>query len=274
MTQKRFENQSAIVTGAGEGIGYAIAYQLCAEGASVLLNDIVADRAEAAAKKIQSETGGTCIGVGGDVAQVEVVRGFVTRAIEEFGKLDICVSNAGLTSWGDFFDYTEEDFERVLNVNMRGSFFLTQAAARHFREQGNGGRIILMSSVTAHSAVKYIAAYAMTKAALEMLARTLSLELGPHGITVNSVAPGSTITPRNLNDDPNYEKHWEQVHPLRKAMQPDDIANAVLFLASPAADKITGQTIIVDAGWTTYSPAPDMDFAQDYELDDTLKGRG
>lgn len=273
MTNKRFKNQSAIVTGAGEGIGYAIAHQLCAEGASVLLNDIVEARAQEAAEKIKADTGGICIGVGGDVAKVDVVRGFVSRAVAEFGKLDICVSNAGLTSWGDFFDYTEENFERVVNVNMRGSFFLTQAAARQFREQGSGGKIVLMSSVTAHSAVKFIAAYAMTKAALEMLAQTLSLELGPHGINVNSVAPGSTVTPRNLNDDPQYEEHWETVHPLRKAMQPDDIANAVLFLASPLADKITGQTIIVDAGWTTYSPAPDMDFAQDYELDDTLKGK-
>ena len=140
MTSKRFENQSAIVTGAGEGIGYAIAHQLCVEGASVLLNDIVDDRAREAAEKIQSETGGTCIGIGGDVARVETVRGFVSRAVDEFGKLDICISNAGLTSWGDFFDYTEENFDRVVNVNMRGGFFLTQASARQFRKQGRGGK--------------------------------------------------------------------------------------------------------------------------------------
>jgi len=264
MTNKRFEKQSAIVTGGGEGIGYAVAKQLCAEGASVLLNDIDEDRAKSAAEKIQSETGGTCIGVGGDVADVETLRRLVTQAVDAFGKLDVCVGNAGLTSWGDFFDYKPEDFDRVLNVNMRGSFFLTQAAARQFRKQGTGGRVVLMSSVTAHSAVKYLGAYAMTKAAIQMLAKTLSLELGPYGITVNCVAPGSTITPRNLRDDPDYEEKWAGVAPLKTAIQPEDIAEAVLFLASPSTDKITGQTIVVDAGWTTYSPSPDMDYGKDY----------
>jgi len=265
MTQQRFKNQGAIVTGGGEGIGYAIAKQLCAEGASVLLNDIAEDRAEQAAETIQAETGGTCIGVGGDVADVDIVRGLVTQAVEHFGQLNVTICNAGLTSWGDFFDYQPEDFDRVLNVNLRGSFFLTQASARQFREQGNGGRVVLMSSVTAHSALKYIAAYAMTKSALQMLSKTLSLELGAHGITVNCVAPGATITPRNLRDDPNYEENWAGVAPLQTAIQPDDIADAVLFLASPSAGKITGQTIVVDAGWTTYSPSPDMEYGKDYD---------
>jgi glucose 1-dehydrogenase len=264
MDKKQFTNHAAIVTGAAEGIGYTIAYQLCEQGASVLLNDIIEERAQQVAETIQRETGSPCIGVGGDVADVETVRGLVTQAVEHFGKLDICICNAGLTLWGDFFDYKPEDFERVLNVNLRGSFFLTQAAARQFRKQGNGGRIVLMSSVTGHQAIPYIGAYAMTKTALEMLAKNLVLELAPLGITVNTVAPGAVITPRNLKDDPDYERNWAGVIPVGKAIQPEDIANAVLFLVAPESAKITGQTIVVDGGWTSYSPIPNMDYAKDY----------
>ena len=264
MTQNRFLNQVAIVTGAGEGIGYEISRQLCEQGASVLLNDIFEDRAKQAAEVIQQETGANCIGVGGDAADVDTVRSLVSQAVEQFGKLDICICNAGLTLWGDFFDYKPEDFDRVLNVNLRGSFFLTQAAARQFREQGNGGRIVLMSSVNGHQAIPYIAAYAMTKTALEMLAKNLVLELAPLGITVNTVAPGAVMTPRNLKDDPDYAQHWGGVIPLGKIIQPEDIANAVLFLVAPDSAKITGQTLVVDGGWTSYSPTPLMDYAKDY----------
>ena len=265
MTQKRFANQTVIVTGAGEGIGYEVARQFCAEGASTLLNDILPERAAAAAEAIASETGAPCIPAAGDVADVTVVRALVEQAVAQFGQLNICVCNAGLTSWGDFFDYKPADFERVLGVNLRGSYFLAQAAARQFRVQGKGGRIVLMSSVTGHRAVPYLSAYGMTKAALEMLARNLVLELSPHGITINCVAPGAVITPRNLNDDPDYEARWGNLIPIGEAIQPEDIANAVLFLAAPESARITGQAIVVDGGWTSTSPIPDMDYGKDYE---------
>ena len=265
MSQMRFEDQSVIVTGAGEGIGYAVARQFCAEGAHVLLNDLVAERAEAAAKAIADETPGSCVAMPGDVADIQLARGLVDAAVARFGRLDVCVCNAGLTSWGDFFDYQPADFERVVNVNLRGSYFLAQAAARRFREQGGGGRIVLMSSVTGHQAVPYLSAYGMTKAALEMLSRNLALELGRHQITINCVAPGAVITPRNLADDPDYEARWANLIPLGQAIQSEDIAEAALFLASAAAGKITGQTIVVDGGWTSTSPIPDMEYGKEYE---------
>ena len=265
MTQKRFANQTVIVTGAGEGIGYEVARQFCAEGASTILNDILPERANAAAAAIAAETGAPCLPAPGDVADIKLLRGLVRKAVEAFGQLDVCVCNAGLTSWGDFFDYQPEDFERVVGVNLRGSYFLAQAAARQFRAQGQGGRIVLMSSVTGHRAVPYLSAYGMTKAALEMLARNLVLELSPHGITINCVAPGAVITPRNLNDDPDYESRWGNLIPVGKAIQTADIANAALFLAAPESAKITGQSIVVDGGWTSTSPIPNMEYGKNYE---------
>src|SRR5690606_34510890 len=187
----------------------------------------------------------------------------VQTAVDTFGRLDMAVANAGLTLWGDFFEYEPDAFEQVVGLNLRGSFFLAQAAARQMRAQGTGGRIVLMSSVTGHQAVPYLSAYGMTKAGLEMLARALVLELSPHGITINCVAPGATLTPRNLQDDPNYAESWGRIVPTRRVATPADIANAALFLLSPQSGQITGQTIVVDGGWTAISPTPSLDFIRD-----------
>jgi glucose 1-dehydrogenase len=259
MGEKLLAGQVAIVTGAGVGIGYAIARQLAVEGAAVLLNDVDGALAEQAAATIQ-ESGGQSQAFAGDVANVETLREMVATAVKMFGRLDMVVCNAGLTVWGDFFEYTPEMFERLVSVNLRGSYFLAQAAARQMRAQGQGGRILFMSSVSGHQAIQYLSGYSMTKAALEMLARNLVVELSPYRITVNCVAPGATVTPRNLTDDPNYERVWGGLTPLGRAGQPEDVAAAALFLLSPAASQITGQTLIVDGGWSAISPAPSLDF--------------
>ncbi|MBI1277141.1 MAG: glucose 1-dehydrogenase [Anaerolineaceae bacterium] len=261
MTNGSFEKKVAIVTGAGVGIGYAIAEQLALQGASVLLNDVDKAVAEEAAGQIRA-AGRICQPFAGDVANVETVRGMVAEAVKLFGRLDIAVCNAGLTVWGDFFEYTQEMFDRVMSVNLRGSYFLAQAAARQMREQGQGGRILFMSSVTGHQALQYLSAYGMSKAALEMLARNLVVELSPYKITVNCLAPGATTTPRNLVDDPNYDTVWGKVIPVGKVGKPDDIAQAALFFLSDGASQVTGQTLIVDGGWSAISPSPSLDFVE------------
>jgi 3-oxoacyl-[acyl-carrier protein] reductase len=250
-----FKDQVAVVTGAGEGIGYEIARQLSLRGASVLLNDVNAELAKKAAKDICDE-GGICKGVGGDVGDVQVVRDLVARAVSDFGRLNFAIANAGLTLWDDFFDFKPEDFQRVLAVNLGGSFFLAQAAARQMREQGTGGRILFISSVAGNQAIATSSVYAMTKKGLEMLARSLVSEVSSHGITVNAVAPGATVTSRTVEMVPDYEPIWSKVVPTGRPAYPKDIANTVLFFLSEDAGHITGQTLIIDGGWSAMSPEP------------------
>ena len=257
MNSQLFDNQAAIVTGAGQGIGFEIARQLAAQGACVILNDFDADLAKEAARKIR-ETAGECVAFAGDASKMEVIEGMVEEAVKCFGKLSIVVANAGITLFGDFFTYPEENLRKVLEVNLMGSFLLTQAAARQMRAQKAGGRILLMSSVVGHQAHQFLGAYAMTKAGLEMLAKNLVLELSPHGITINTVAPGATLTERTLAEDPTYPKMWSVITPMGRPAICEDIANAALFLLSPHSGHITGQSLVVDGGWTSVSPLPDL----------------
>ncbi|HWB25509.1 MAG TPA: SDR family oxidoreductase [Chitinophagaceae bacterium] len=252
--QRLFAEQVAVITGAGQGIGFEIARQLCARGASVVLNDIDATLAEAAAKKIRGE-GGVCFALAGDAGYTTFIQTLVNTAVDQFGKLTIAVANAGITLFGDFFEYKQEALARVMHVNLGGSFFLTQAAAIQMKKQETGGSVLLMSSVTGHQAHKNLAAYGMTKAALEMLAKTLVVELSPFNININAIAPGATKTERTV-EDKEYENTWSRITPMGRPATVSDIANAALFLVSPLSRHVTGQSLVVDGGWTSVSPSP------------------
>lgn len=254
MKEKEFSGQVAIVTGAGQGIGLEIARQLAERGAAVVLNDLDQTLSDEGALAIQQQ-GGNCISYPGNAADVDFVQAMVAEAVKVFGKLTTVVANAGMTTFGDFFEYRPESLQQLLDLNIRGSFFLTQAAARQMRLQGQGGRVLLMSSVTGHQAHQFLAAYGMTKAALEMLAKSLVVELSPYGITINAVAPGATMTERTA-EDPAYSQTWSKITPMGRPATVQDIANAALFLVSPGACHVTGQSLVVDGGWTSVSPSP------------------
>ena len=248
-----FKSKTAIVTGAGQGIGFEICRQLLSEGAQVILNDIDLELAINAAKQLADK--GACIAVTGDSGTMECIQLMMDAAINKFGAVDIVIANAGITLFGDFFDYTPDAFYKVLQVNLGGTFFLAQAAAKQMKQQANGGALLFMSSVTGHQAHKKLAAYGMTKAALEMLAKNLVIELSQYKINVNAIAPGATLTERTL-EDKDYQAIWSGLTPMGRPATTADIAATALFLVSDKAKHITGQSIIVDGGWTCVSPSP------------------
>lgn len=251
-----FQDKAAIVTGAGQGIGYEIAFQLAKRGTFVLLNDISEELANKAQENINAAFPGKCYALAGDASAYAFIQHMIQSCLTQFGRLDFAIANAGITLGGDFFSFPPDQLDKMLQLNLGGSFFLAQAAANHMREAGQGGRIIVMSSVVGISAYPQLTGYAITKAGLRMMARGLVPELSPYGITINAVAPGATLTERTLEHE-HYQTEWEQVNPNRKVSTTLDIAEGVLFLLSDQAKHINGQTITIDGGWTGLSPNPE-----------------
>lgn len=258
LIMSEFQGKCAILTGAGQGIGKEIARQLALQGAHLILNDLDADLLETTVEEMNEHHvsgGGRCIGVPGDAGDLTVIDEMIHQATLHFNRLDMVVANAGITTFGDFLEYQADDFEKLMHLNLQGSFFLCQKSARAMIHRGIKGRIILMSSVTGHQAHEGLTAYGMTKAALQALAKLTAVELASYGITVNAISPGATITERTL-EDPDYIPEWERITPTGVVTRVEDIAHTALFLLSEKTGQLTGQTLIVDGGWTSTSPQP------------------
>jgi NAD(P)-dependent dehydrogenase (short-subunit alcohol dehydrogenase family) len=250
----------AIITGASREIGASMAEALAGRGATaVVAHYHEPDLAEATVARIRA-AGGTALAHDADSSQIIGNQALVDRAVQEFGRLDIFVANAGLTMWAPFLDYTEAAWDTVIDLNLKGSFFGAQAAARQMVKQNSGGAIIFSSSVAGIQAIEYLSAYGVSKAGLRHMARSLALELSPHHISVNALGIGAILNQRNLNDDPDYDAHWGAVAPAGRAGRPEDIGRGLLYLVENPY--ITGTTLMLDGGWTIHSPRPSLDFVE------------
>jgi glucose 1-dehydrogenase len=247
---KSLENRVALVTGSSSGIGQAIAIKLAEQGADIVI-DYVGHSEGAEETRKQVEGAGTrAIVVKADVSKVADLQSLIDRGWEAFGSVDILVNNAGMEKKADLCDVAEEDYDRVLGVNLKGPFFLSQAFVRRLRSAGKSGRIINISSVHEDLAFPGFASYCASKGGLRMLMRTLAVELGPDGFTINNVAPGAIATPMNkslLENKPKLEALMANI-PLGRLGSTDDVADLVVFLASDAAAYVNGATFTVDGG--------------------------
>lgn len=248
----RLKDRIALVTGSSQGIGRAIALRFAQEGAAVVINyNRTAKGAQEALAEVEA-AGGRGLIVQADLGRTEDIRRLISTAIEHFGRLDILVNNAGLETHAPFWDVTEEDYDKVLNVNLKGVFFATQSFVRHLKDTGRRGKVVNISSVHEELPFPNFAAYCASKGGLKMLTRNLSVELGPLGININSIAPGAIETPINtklLNDPQKLGALLTQI-PLGRLGQPADVAGLAVFLASDEADYVTGSTCFVDGGLT------------------------
>jgi 2-dehydro-3-deoxy-D-gluconate 5-dehydrogenase len=240
----------AIVTGGAMGIGRSIAFRLSEAGAAVLLTDIDVGAAATTAGQIRVQ-GGAVEAWPADASSVADAGRTVRQAVETFGRLDILVNNAGVYPFTPALEVTEALWDTVLDINLKGLFFYSRAAAEEIITEGHGGKIINIASVDAFHPTGRLAAYDASKGGVVMLTRALALELGVHNICVNAIAPGAILTPGSgspsLSDEP-YQAFVERI-PLNRMGMPDDVAKVALFLASGAADYMTGSVVVVDGGY-------------------------
>ena len=247
---QRLASKVAIVTGASSGIGQGIAERLGREGAKVVVDYIGNPEGANETLGVIKRAGGAGEIFQADVTNIGDDRKLVDAAWQQFGSADILINNAGMEKKSDFWDTSEADYDKVLSVNLRGPFFLTQAFVRRLREAKKPGRIVNISSVHEDMAFPGFATYCCSKGGLRMLMRDLAVELGPLGITVNNVAPGAIATPINkalLEDKPKLNALLEKI-PLGRLGAPEDVASLVAFLVSDEAAYVTGATYVVDGG--------------------------
>jgi glucose 1-dehydrogenase len=246
----RLTGKVAVVTGSGSGIGQAIAERLAADGATVVVDYVVEPQeAQATVDKITA-TGGKAIMLQADVTNLAQTAKLIDDIWQQLGCCDILVNNAGVEKSADFTDVTEADFDFVLNVNLKGAFFLTQAFVRRLKAAAKPGRVINISSVHEDMVFPHFSTYCASKGAMRMLMRDLAVELGPLGITVNNIAPGAINTPINkslLADKPKLNALLANI-PLGRLGEPGEVAGVAAFLASEDGAYVTGSTYFIDGG--------------------------
>jgi glucose 1-dehydrogenase len=250
------KSKVAIVTGGNSGIGKAIVLELAKEGANVTVDYICHPDATDELEKQVAALGEQAIGVKADVSQVAELERLIAATVKAFGRLDVMVNNAGIETRTSILDTTEEQYETVLQVNLKSAFFGTQLAAKQMIRQGGGGRIINITSVHEDWPMPGNTAYCLSKGGMRMLTRTAGVELAPHNILVVGVGPGAVATPINLKtmNNPTELAKLNSSIPMGRMAQPQEIASVVAFLAGSGAGYITATTVFADGGIMQSSP--------------------
>jgi len=250
------KGKTAIVTGGNSGIGLSIVLELAKQGANIVIDYVVHPETAEDLEKQVLALGDKAITVKADVSKVADLQSLVDAAVKNFGRLDIMVNNAGVETRTSVLDTTEEQYQRVLDINLKSAFFGTQIAAKQFLAQGGGGRIINITSVHEDWPMPGNTAYCLSKGGMRMLTRTAGLELAPHNILVTGVGPGAVATPINTSTmkDPALLKKLDDAIPVGRMAQPEEIASVVAFLAGDGASYLTATTIFADGGIMHSSP--------------------
>jgi glucose 1-dehydrogenase len=247
---KRLAGKVAAVTGGNQGIGLGIAQKFIDEGAAVAICYLSDKEGTERVVAGLRSNGGKAVAIQCDVSKLADGQRFITETVAQLGGLDVLVNNAGVERRADFWDVTEADYDFVLNVNLKGLFFITQAFVKNRMAVKASGKIINISSVHEELPFPHFASYCASKGGVKMLTRNLSIELAPLGITINSIAPGAIETPinKNLLNDPVKLKALLENIPLKRLGKPEDVAGMAVFLASDESSYITGTTFFVDGG--------------------------
>ena len=248
----KLSGKKALVTGGSQGIGQAIAYRLAEQGADVVIDYVGhAETAQQVVTEIK-KLGRQAIAIQANLDFVSEIQGLIQKSVEGLGGIDVLVNNAGVEKHAPFWEVTEKDYDFVLDTNLKGAFFVTQAFVRHRMDVKQPGKIINISSVHEELPFPHFTSYCASKGGMKMMMRNLSIELAPYGITINDIAPGAIETPINtqLLNDPVKLKALLANIPLGRLGQTSDVAGVAAFLASNDSDYITGATIVVDGGLT------------------------
>jgi glucose 1-dehydrogenase len=250
------KDKVAIVTGGNSGIGMGIVLALAAEGANIVIDYVTHPEATEALEQRVHALGDQAIGVEADVSKVADLQRLIDSAVKAFGRVDVMVNNAGIETRTSILDTTEQQYERVLDINLKSAFFGTQIAAKQMIAQGGGGRIINISSVHEDWPMPGNTAYCLSKGGMRMLTRTAGVELAPHNVLVVGVGPGAVDTPINAatEADPEAMKRLDAAIPIARMAEPEEIGSVVAFLAGPGASYLTATTIFVDGGIMHSSP--------------------
>ena len=259
--EKEFKNRIALVTGSSKGIGKGIAIALGQNGADVVIN-YYSDKEGALDAKVKIEEFGVkAIAIKADVGKYKDVRNMFDIAYEKFGKVDILINNAAIAVWKPFEDFTELDWDKTIDINLKSIFLTTKCCLPSMKKNG-GGVIVNIGSMSGHAYLDCLIPYSASKGGVNLISKALAVELGKYNIRVNVVSPGTIAVKRNFDTDPNYPNNWFPFIPQGRVGEVKEIVDPVVFMCSSKSSHITGQILYVDGGTTSYIPMPSSDFAK------------